>query len=691
MRSSPGLGEQTVGSAGAPSSYPSAGRSDPRDEWAEAQKDPAAWVNDAVSAIPSCHPSETEPTPITSKGQNLLDSLITDAFDKDDSCRVVYTGNGDRKTPDSERVATADITYAKVMAYSMAEDMCASNEVHQSFNKRGGYEDALNRDEFNGKKIGKVSENDVAATYALTYALGYRESSGNFNQPRDPWAKPLNTGAQEEVGFTQTSANTLNVQKSAIAKNIFRSYVNKLAGMSSQKERASYCLNDKLEGNNQTRLIENDSKGQGRPIPFDHEGKKLNELFSKESSTCKKIVNKVKGPFTVSDTSSDIIGCYKELHKNCPGFSVKYGAAITRTNKQHQGPLRDDQSKPSPKPSCQLLFNSIIKNQEKLCLSLKEEKDSSNAGENTPGLSVDSKNDSTVKPEQGINNGSDTGTAQTETKKPDTSPPVIGSDGPSQGIRVESKQDGVNNPSLQLRQIKTTTGADVLLIESTPPGSSKPPLNTQPTFDERDNVKIIGRREWDPGWRNAYGPNGQWGPLGPVSRVTLHHTEGNPKASDMSSLKTARDTHIKKNGWSDVGYHFLIPREPVNGAQSVFEGAPITNKGQHAARNNTGNIGIALLGNINIFDPAVNPKGSSNSLPPTPYQEDTVRKLVKMLKKKYTNLQPIIPHKYSISPGSRSSWNNWNHSKAVDFSGQHTDCPGYGGLLLVKKLNAEGL
>jgi hypothetical protein len=402
-------------------------------------------------------------------------------------------------------------------------------------------------------------------------------------------------------------------------------------------------------------------------------------------------VTKVNGAFTVSDRSSDILDCYKELHKNCPGFSIKYGAAIARTNKQHQGPLRDDQSKPPPKPSCQLLFNSIIKNQEQLCLSITESKEIANSGVDTPGISVESENENTAKPDQAPNDGRVGGTSVPETNKPDATPPVISEKVPTQGIRVESEQGGEKTPGLQLRQVKTTNGADALLIENTPSGSKPTSPTIQPTYDESDTVKIIGRKEWDPGWRNAYGSNGKWGPLGPVSRVTLHHTEGNPKASDMISLKTARDTHIKKNGWSDVGYHFIIPRAPVNGSQSVFEGAPITNKGQHAAGNNTGNIGIALLGNINIFDPAVNPKGSSKSLPPTPYQEDTVKKLVKMLKKKYTNLQPIIPHKYSISPGSRSSWSKWNHAKAVDFGGQHTDCPGYGGLLLVKKLNAEGL
>jgi hypothetical protein len=431
------------------------------------------------------------------------------------------------------------------MAYSMAEDMCANSEVHQAFNKRGGSEDALNMDVFNGKKLGKVNESDIAGTYALTYALGYRESSGNFNQPRDPWAKPLNTGAQEEVGFTQTSANSLNAPKSSIAKNIFRSYVSKLAGMNSQQERASFCLNDKLKGNKQTRLIENDSKGNGVQVPFDYEGKKLNELFKSNSSTCKKIVNKVSGNFSVSDNSSDIIGCFKDLHKNCPGFSVKYGAAIARTNKQHHGPLRDNQTKPSPKPSCQLLFNSILKNQEQLCKSLKDSKNGI-LSEDKPGLSVEPENNST----EGNGPGSESGS--TETKNTDVNPPINppneGESAPSEGLQVEAKPGRTTNPGLQLRQENTPRGAEVLIIENRPTGVPKQSLTVQPSYDAKETVKIIGRQEWDPGWKNPYGSTGKWGPLGPVSRVTLHHTEGNPKASDMSSLKTARDTHIKKNG-----------------------------------------------------------------------------------------------------------------------------------------------
>src|SRR5690606_4113000 len=52
-----------------------------------------------------------------------------------------------------------------------------------------------------------------------------------------------------------------------------------------------------------------------------------------------------------------------------------YGAAVTRINRKHHGPLKRDQSKPPPKPGCYMLFNSIASNEDEICKGLKAGKD----------------------------------------------------------------------------------------------------------------------------------------------------------------------------------------------------------------------------------------------------------------------------------------------------------------------------
>jgi hypothetical protein len=473
---------QEFGSVGEPSSSSYTEQTDSKTDWEKAHKDPAGWVNEQVSAVPICNEKVPAPTPIDLKGQNVLDAIVKDTFAKDQSCRVVFTGN-------AGNTSNGDITYAKAMAYAMAEDMCNKSEAHESFLKGPRTtDDALHFDHFNGKSLGKVPKNNVAATYALTYALGYRESSGNFIQPRDPWAVPLNTGSEEETGFTQTSANSLNPEKSKVAKNIFKNYVSTLSGMSSQEEMAKFCLNDKLEGNQQTRLVENDSKKFGKKVAFDHKGQGLYNLFQSDSSVCKKISQKVQGYFVANNRPDDpVVQCYKELHKNCPGFSIKYSAAITRTNRRHQGPLRSGQSKPPPQPSCQMLFDSIVQNEQAICSALA----SKPVSLEVEGSDQDKKDDLMT---LGVPESPKPG----EILKPSTDPapkfPTIdikSEKGTGELLKTDSKSEPPQQ--YQLRETKTETGSPVVVVEKQTEG---PPVPPQPvSSDEQtlfENYKKLG-------------------------------------------------------------------------------------------------------------------------------------------------------------------------------------------------------
>lgn len=54
-----------------------------------------------------------------------------------------------------------------------------------------------------------------------------------------------------------------------------------------------------------------------------------------------------------------------------------------------------------------------------------------------------------------------------------------------------------------------------------------------------------------------------------------------------------RRWHTKGNGWSDVGYHYVIRRDGV-----VEAGRPLERPGAHAAGYNADSIGVCLVGGV---------------------------------------------------------------------------------------------
>ncbi len=82
--------------------------------------------------------------------------------------------------------------------------------------------------------------------------------------------------------------------------------------------------------------------------------------------------------------------------------------------------------------------------------------------------------------------------------------------------------------------------------------------------------------------------------LGQAYRMAIHHTETptNDSISPEARLRQIQSYHMDVRGWCDIGYHYLISRDG-----RVWEGRPGQLLGAHAgAGNNTGNIGIALIG-----------------------------------------------------------------------------------------------
>ena len=94
----------------------------------------------------------------------------------------------------------------------------------------------------------------------------------------------------------------------------------------------------------------------------------------------------------------------------------------------------------------------------------------------------------------------------------------------------------------------------------------------------------------------------------PVRRVSLHHTAGSEGDDPAATVRAIYAYHTKANGWNDIGYNFL-----VDSAGRIYEGRyardyapgeiPTAEDregrgviGAHTAGNNTGTVGVALLG-----------------------------------------------------------------------------------------------
>jgi N-acetylmuramoyl-L-alanine amidase len=78
-----------------------------------------------------------------------------------------------------------------------------------------------------------------------------------------------------------------------------------------------------------------------------------------------------------------------------------------------------------------------------------------------------------------------------------------------------------------------------------------------------------------------------------INKIIVHST-ATPEGRDVS-VDEVRRWHVEENGWSDIGYHFLIALDGT-----VEEGRPIERTGAHTLRHNWDSIGVAYVGGMSI-------------------------------------------------------------------------------------------
>lgn len=74
-----------------------------------------------------------------------------------------------------------------------------------------------------------------------------------------------------------------------------------------------------------------------------------------------------------------------------------------------------------------------------------------------------------------------------------------------------------------------------------------------------------------------------------IEKIIIHCT-ATPEGKDYT-VGQIRDWHVRGNGWSDIGYHFVIDRYGV-----VHKGRPIEKVGAHTKGQNARSIGVCYVG-----------------------------------------------------------------------------------------------
>lgn len=106
-----------------------------------------------------------------------------------------------------------------------------------------------------------------------------------------------------------------------------------------------------------------------------------------------------------------------------------------------------------------------------------------------------------------------------------------------------------------------------------------------------------------------------------ITEIIVHCT-ATPEGRDVS-VDTIRRWHVSGNGWSDIGYHYVIGLDGT-----VNPGRHVERTGAHCTGHNAHSIGVCYVGGLA-------PDGHTPRDTRTPSQRRALLGLLRELKKKY--------------------------------------------------------
>jgi hypothetical protein len=171
--------------------------------------------------------------------------------------------------------------------------------------------------------------------------------------------------------------------------------------------------------------------------------------------------------------------------------------------------------------------------------------------------------------------------------------------------------------------------------------------------------KFMTRTEWGCPWGQTAGPNMADLASTDVTHLIVHHSfePGNNIADWPAAVRGVWNYHVMSNGWSDIGYNWLIDPTGKVYQGRAWIGENEDTRGAHFCGSNTNTMGVCMLGNYSQI----------------PAPEPAVASLVQLLayKASQRNLDPLGQ---SIHPAS-------NNKVLNTISGHRdgtcsTECPG---------------
>ncbi len=108
-------------------------------------------------------------------------------------------------------------------------------------------------------------------------------------------------------------------------------------------------------------------------------------------------------------------------------------------------------------------------------------------------------------------------------------------------------------------------------------------------------------------WRKGLAPPKERPVQTKVQFIIVHHSAGSNVTTDYTEeVRNIYLLHTQVNGWNDVGYNFLIGRDGVvyegRDGQGLMDGDNVL--GAHFCSQNSGTMGICLMGNFNDVQPS---------------------------------------------------------------------------------------
>lgn len=115
-----------------------------------------------------------------------------------------------------------------------------------------------------------------------------------------------------------------------------------------------------------------------------------------------------------------------------------------------------------------------------------------------------------------------------------------------------------------------------------------------------------------------------------INKIIIH-SSATPEGREHDA-NDIRNWHVKGNGWSDIGYHFVIKLDGT-----VEKGREVASIGSHCQGQNQGSIGVCYIGGMDV-------KGKEPKDTRTDAQKKSLVDLIKSLKTVYGGRVTVHGH-----------------------------------------------